>query len=258
MTKKKFSAQAPTDPASTEAVADHFFQPTGNDTAGELDQGAVRSPSEPVVKERRRRNRAATPPPAIEPIELAAEFVSDTPRMQYALLLALLLRMNGAAKFTREDMSHNDADYNIVFSRTLDGQHLEVTVVSSQSGIIRSPGARSEQQPPQFAQLPLPGALPEATLEENLRRALWENEKSEARPQEPTGYAETSTVAESLKPTLTEQTPKPQIFPFDVGQTPDTARRMDLDSLRSRLLYRENQILQEQTEAAARLEEQQS
>jgi hypothetical protein len=67
--------------------------------------------------------------------------------MQYSLLLALLLRQrNGSATFSQKDLAHTDTDYNILFARTLDGKSLEVTVVSSESGIIRSPAKEREAE----------------------------------------------------------------------------------------------------------------
>jgi hypothetical protein len=92
----------------------------------------------------RRRRPAAFPP---EPLQLDPEFVNNPQRMQYALLLALLLRQkNGSATFAQKDMAHTDTDYNILFARTLDGKGLEVTVVSSESGIIRSPAKEREAE----------------------------------------------------------------------------------------------------------------
>ena len=90
----------------------------------------------------RKRRPAAFPP---EPIQLDPDFVHNPQRMQYALLLALLLRQkNGSATFAQKDLAHTDTDYNILFARTLDGRGLEVTVVSSASGIIRSPEKERE------------------------------------------------------------------------------------------------------------------
>ena len=92
-----------------------------------------------------RRRRPAAPPP--EPLQLDPEFVNNPQRMQYALLLALLLRQkSGSATFSQKDMAHQDTDYNILFARTLDGKGLEVTVVSSESGIIRSPAKEREAE----------------------------------------------------------------------------------------------------------------
>ena len=92
---------------------------------------------------RPRKRRPAAPPP--EPVQLDPEFVNNPQRMQYALLLALLLRQkNGSATFAQRDLAHTDTDYNILFARTLDGRGLEVTVVSSESGIIRSPEKERE------------------------------------------------------------------------------------------------------------------
>jgi hypothetical protein len=91
----------------------------------------------------RRRRRPPAPPP--EPLQLDPEFVNSPDRMQYALLLALLLRQkNGTTTFSQKDLDHTDTEYNILFARTLDGRGLEVTVVSSESGIIRSPAKQKE------------------------------------------------------------------------------------------------------------------
>ena len=81
-----------------------------------------------------------------EPVSLDPNFINDPARMQYALLLALLLRQHGNARFTKKDLDHEENEYNILFARTLDGQGLEVTVVSAQSGIIRSPERQREAE----------------------------------------------------------------------------------------------------------------
>jgi len=104
----------------------------------------------PSPRPARRRRPAAAPP---EPLQLDPEFVNNPTRMQYALLLALLLRQkNGSATFSQRDMGHTDTDYNILFARTLDGKSLEVTVVSSESGIIRSPEKEREAEKWRFQQ----------------------------------------------------------------------------------------------------------
>jgi hypothetical protein len=94
-----------------------------------LDDGKIEAP--------KRRMRKVAEPNGM--VELSDDLMQSPLKMQYALLLALLLRSKGTAKFSAKDLETVDSDYNIVFARTLDGRSLEVTVVSSTSGILKSP-----------------------------------------------------------------------------------------------------------------------
>jgi hypothetical protein len=248
-----------------------------------------------------------------EPIRLDPRFVADPERMQYALLLALLLRQNGRATFSKKDMEYDDAEYNIVYTRSLDGQHLEVNVVSAESGIIRSPERAKQWQteqsanqngtagpssrwnateplkqmppaqenPPVFPRTggPLGGPLEnlpnqQVTLswndwqrwqeaevkmrEQKLAEDLYSAGLSDSPPQlerSPNQYqphAQKLAVMPQPDPTKPQDGSQAYAFPFQVGNNPETAQKLDLGSLERQLLQKDQKLAQEEQEAIER------
>lgn len=233
---------------------------------------------------RRRRQEPKTP------IQLDPQFVNDPQRMQYALLLALLLRHNGTAKFSKADMDHVDTDYNILFARTLDGHSLEVTVVSAESGIIRSPEKQRELELwnasreltektstyPPYHPLPssdapahpaaaffaLHGMDPKSQFQGIQAQTPGQTPQPiqwAQRPDQPQGTAAEGGPRVVPFPQTPPTTPADgsaaYTFPFQVGDRPETSQSLSLDQLQSRLMQKEQQVQQEEQAAIQRMEE---
>jgi hypothetical protein len=237
------------------------------------------------------RPRKRKPPDPQEPISLDPAYVMQPERMQYALLLALLLRQNATAKFSKKDMDHVDTDYNILFARTLDGQHLEVTVVSAESGIIRSPENQKqveqwqhekEQQEASKAiyqplppSPPLPEGMPQVQLPPELANhpaAAFFQLHAQSTPR---GVAQPAPPATVFQPGQNQETPqatvvqfppqnptqptdgsKPYHFPFQVGDKPEMAQGIgNLDQLQARLMQKDQQLAAEEAAALQRMEQ---
>jgi hypothetical protein len=212
----------------------------------------------PAVPEFRLRRKARGPyktlrktPESQEPIELDPAFVNNPGRLQYAFLLALLFRCGGTAKFSKLDMDLNDTDYNILFARTLDGKMLEVTVVSSESGIIRSSEAplwQAGQTPTPEQYVPLPAGYPAQELLDLHNRPAPSPAPAQAEAQQG------ATVLPMPAPPPAEATPKPYVFPFQSGNSPADAGPVDLDALTAQVMGKDRRIAQEEREAASRVE----
>lgn len=205
--------------------------------------------------------RARKPSQPTAPIELLPEFLNDPTRMQYALLLALLLRQNGTVKFTAKDLEPADTEYNILFARTLDGKALEVTVVSATSGILKSPeNTKGDTQWPhapgavagglayQYQPPPLPPSMEDLMAMSNLKL------------QQMTGGNQ-ETMQNVV--TMTPQKPSPETprdgsapfqFPFEVGDRPSEAHPQDMSVMAQNLLQKDKLIAQQEAEAIARQE----
>jgi hypothetical protein len=211
---------------------------------------------------------------------LDAVYLQNIPKMNFALLLVMLMRENGKLTLTQEDMDlADDERHNICFALSLDGTALEVSVVSAQSGIIRSPEATAWAQPNQQTQAPQPGAnqflppsmqyqppppAPELTEEEQRRlQALniveaWQQNLSPAAggdggpPQPEQGSSQPNRIVEmpAAKPTPAME----KVFPFQVGTSPQDARQVNLSEMQNQMLRKDHEIAQEEAAAAARVE----
>lgn len=223
----------------------------------------------PAPARSRRARKAAEPVRDIDP-----RYLNNEDEMQYALLLALLLQRNGTVRLSAEDLALADTDYNIVFARTRDGRFLEVTAVSAQSGIIRSPEKRKEAQqwnaaakapePPPPSYVPLPEMVTGRgeVLEMETPR-IFPTQQFVPRTNPP---AETmqdqvrggvaGAVLPRTDPAETKDGSTPYRFPFEVGTAPSSAQKVDLSAASRRLLEKDQQIAIEQQTAAARVEEQ--
>lgn len=198
----------------------------------------------------RRKRRASVETSAID---LDPKFVNDPTRMQYALLLALLLRnKDGSAKFSAKDFDLVDTDYNILFARTLDGKSLEVTVVSAQSGIIRSP--KGEQQwpaesPNQYNFSPMPPA-PQTTPTDPPNVIRFDNTQHEVSAEE---TPEQRFLRMAGIPNGSSQTT--YHLPFEVGHSPSSA--VDLGAMQTslqqqRVINLDNAIAEQEAAAIQR------
>ena len=248
---------------------------------------------QPEATQQRRRRRPPPVPP--EPMQLDPEFINNPQRMQYALLLALLLRQkDGSATFTQKDMDHNDTDYNVLFARTLDGKGLEVTVVSSESGIIRSPEKereaakwrqRQEEEdirtltfqtlppPPPSSDHPTYGDHPAAAMLrlQGMDPTLAGMAQPGANPNG--GFALSQLPQEQPQPATVVQMPTPKAsatadgstpyhFPFQVGESPATAvgaaAPMNLGLIEQQLLAKDAEVQAQEQAAIERQERGQS
>ena len=229
----------------------------------------------------KKRRKLQTP---AAPMELDPQYVANPERMQYALLLALLLRQKGTAKFSAKDMEYVDTDYNILFARTLDGQHLEVTVVSAQSGIIRSPERERQQEVWRLKEeaartLTYPN-IPPAPSTEHPAAALFTlqgmdpNQIYAGFPPQPVRPFDPNQMAQKAQAGLAPASIQPQgqvvpfpvdqqknpdgsapyHFPFQTGDRPETAGPVNLDHLHQQLLQRDQEIQQQEAEAIERQE----
>lgn len=238
---------------------------------GETEPQEAMASEAPATPPRRRRQAEPTPP-----IELDPQFIHNPERMQYALLLALLLRLRGTARFSAKDMAPVDTDYNILFARTLDGKFLEVTVVSAESGIIRSPENAKEAmqwieksivdsnnisyqplpQPPQPSQ-----TSPAAELYQlhGMDPNMWTSSPSV--PTIPTP-SETKVMSFPTEPAKNARSSPiqpadgsvPFQFPFQTGDRPETAEKPDLAAWQAKLLHQDRQLAAEEQAAIERQE----
>jgi hypothetical protein len=219
----------------------------------------------------KKKRRQAQP---IVPLELDPEFVNNPQRMQYALLLALLLRARGTARFTQADMSHQDTDYNILFARTLDGRCLEVTVVSAESGIIRSPEKEKEKwqsrdkdqdaaggrtstyvPPPGASETENAAAIFSQLHNTPLNWALPPSATTDpAAPQGTVVQFPIDHPAPTPNPTTPADGSVPYHFPFQTGDRPETAGELNLSVLQTRLMQRDQQVAAEEAAAIERME----
>lgn len=234
---------------------EHDSQPMNEELRKALEGGAAR---------RSGRGRRRT---EHEPIELDPAYLHNPEQMNYALLLALLLREGGVVKLTQRDLERADDEHNILFALSLDGKLLEVSVVSTESGIIRHPEAKwAQSQIPNYSPPPRPGAIAE-----RIGLPPYADES-------PNGNA--GLAPASLDPGRLVQMPSPQelripgtppearrqaqpgetggggppgyVFPFETGQSPQSAT-MNLDSLQSELA-KDRMLALEQQRAAAKVE----
>jgi hypothetical protein len=201
-----------------------------------------------------------------EPITLDPEYLTDPAKMNYALLLALLLREKGEVALTQADLERTDDAYNILFALALDGKQLVVSVVSTESGIIRSPEvkwAQNQNQIPPYAPPPLPGADDPhqlAGVDPKQFAAASQSFLPHALPTHQPRVVEMPTPA----PPGTTPPRAPTgdaaavgqpgyVFPFDVGMAPQTSGPMNLDNLQVEL-QRDQRLAMEERAAAAKLE----
>lgn len=225
-------------------------QPMNEELRAALEESAPRLPRRPRTP-RRRSERPA--------IELDHEFSRSPEKMNYALLLALLLRAGGVVKLTQADLERAADEQNILFALSPDATYLEVSVVSTESGIIRSPEAKwaPNQTQPIYAAPPLPGEALQA-LEQLATQPQY---TSGANPQ-----LEPSKLVQMPPPQQHQQIPpgppaptgaageKPAgyVFPFETGQSPQTASR-NLESLQSELA-KDRQVALQESQAASKVE----
>jgi hypothetical protein len=238
--------------------AEHDSQPMNDELRAAL-QARVRVHRKPS---RRRADQ--------EPIQLDPGYLTDPAKMNYALLLALLLREKGEVALTAADLERTDDAYNILFALSLDGKQLVVSVVSTESGIIRSPEAKwaQNQTLPTYAPPPLPGAgeafLPNAATidprqfaaavasQSFLPHALPTNDQRVVTMPTPAPPGTTPPRAPTADAAAAGQAPG-YVFPFDVGPAPHTAGPMNLDNLQVEL-QRDQHLAMEERAAAAKLE----
>jgi hypothetical protein len=214
-------------------------------------------------------------------MKLDEMYIQNIPKMNFALLLVMLMRENGKVTLTQEDMDlADDERHNICFALSLDGTALEVSVVSAQSGIIRSPEATAWAQPNQQTQAPHPGANqfqppsmqyqpppppPELSEEEARRLQALNIVEGWQRSQFPAAGADGGQPRPELESSqppnrivempAAKQTPAMEkVFPFQVGTSPQDARQVNLSEMQNQLLRKDHEIAQEEAAAAERVE----
>jgi hypothetical protein len=194
-----------------------------------------------VPRKRKEKPEEIAPQVAEEhPLEIPQEFLNDSDRMLYILILGLLAKMGGTVRLTAKDLEKADDDCNVIYSVTASGKALEVTAVPPQSGILRSPTKRKVAEtvrlPDQivYQPLPIPGRLPDAYTPEQIAR-----------------LEDTLHNGGFIK----DSQDKPKIvFPFETGNRPEDTRPLTLNDSAQKLLQRDQQVAAEQAEAAARVE----
>jgi hypothetical protein len=231
-------------------TAEHEPQPMFDELRQALDD---RKPDKPTRQARPSRRRAES-----EPIDLDPEFLRSPDKMNYALLLALLLREGGVVRLSATDLERTGDEQHILFALSLDGKWLEVSVVSNASGIIRPPEAKwaPNQNPAPYAPPPRPGLI-----EFNPEQALAALEAASPQPVQTQPRGDPARIVEMPQspPRFQGTPPAPQqpaaaaagtgyVFPFETGQSP-----MNLDALQSEL-QKDRTVELEQSRAAQRLE----
>lgn len=259
------SAAAVTD---IDEISDTSLESEGQDdatseveTQGRDSGGRFRSSGTPSARKRGKYR----PRPQPELIELDPSFLESPERMNYALLLALLLRDKGTISLTHKELQHTDTEYNIVFAVSLDGQHLEVRAVSAESGIIRSPEAKwAPNQATPAAQTytapPLPPGDSELLaqlqyLHQNDIKVISNEREGSLPPDQEHRIVEMTPSSRPTAPRPSGQTGGPgYAFPFENGQSPDTATATTLDALTATMLRRDQATAMEEQRAAERVE----
>ena len=200
-----------------------------------------------------------------EPINLDIAAIRNLPKMNFALLLALLMREpDGKVQLKQRDLdAADDERLNILFALSLDGKALEVSLVSTQSGIIRSPEAHAWAQPgevlpqqpaatqqlvaqPSYQSPPLPPA-DETSARQQAQQIVREWQ------QQPEAGGEAGRIVEMPNPQPGSRKAPEAIFPFEVGSSPQEARRVNLSEIQTEL-QRDQQIQQQEIRANARAE----
>jgi hypothetical protein len=231
------------------------------------DEQAVNEPSPQQYMRAPRRRRHE-----IEPITLDTAFIRNLPKVNFALLLALLMREKGRVQLTQRELdAADDERLNVMFALSLDGKALEVSLVSTQSGIIRSPEANLWAQPGENLQQLQPGAIQSQTIlspppysspplppvaDESARREQAAAIVRDWQQQHPDGSGpEAGRIVEMPNPQQPQQARKApeMVFPFQVGANPQDAKSVSLSEIQTDL-QRDRQIQQQEQIAAARVE----
>lgn len=155
--------------------------------------------------------RIRTPKKDEPEVEIDHELLDHPAKMNYILLLALLNKNKGHIEFRQEDIEINDEDYNVVFAKSLDGKRIVVSIVSVQSGILKTPHKEQQTWEPQSNQhkvLPFKSMPADEELQPKTAADMMTAATTGQSPQEKF---------------LTENGPK---MPFMVGDRPETAGAM--------------------------------
>lgn len=197
-----------------------------------------------------------------EPVSLDVAAIRNLPKMNFALLLALLMREPGGRVLLKQrDLdAADDERLNILFALALDGKALEVSLVSTQSGIIRSPEAQAWAQPgevpnqqpaatqqiapPSYQSPPLPPA-DEASARQQAQEITREWQQAAG--------GEAGRIVEMPNPQPASRKPPEAIFPFQVGTSPQDAKQVNLSDLQTEL-QKDRQIQEQEQRANARAE----
>ena len=211
-----------------------------------------------IVPRKRRRNEP-------EPVDIDRSYLNNLPKMNFALLLSLLMReKDGRVTLRQRDLERaDDEHHSILFALSLDSTELHVSVVSTESGIIRSPEANTwvpldavarHPTAPANPYLPPPPAALEP-LDENAMREQaqtivqqWQQRGGEPPPGEQQRIVEMPTPAQPAKAKSPEM-----LFPFEVGSSPQSARQVNLSQIQTEL-SKDQRIAAEEHEAAVRVE----
>ena len=220
----------------------------------------------PKRRTRRTKENAADMPE----VDIPAELLQNPDKMNYVLLLAILSKMDGRVEFTAAQLDVDDSQYSIVFAKSLDGKKVVVSVVSAQSGILKTPtgdqgtipaGAQGGYRPPPtLAELEEHWAThPQRSVAEGQAESLPSRAEmlGAARP-EPTPQEKFLQQAAAEQGTQAPEPPAdgraPNPFPFEVGDRPATARMVDLGAYAATQHNRSEQVAQEELTVAERVE----
>lgn len=227
------------------------------------DEHLVNAAAQPSPEQYMRPPRRRNGP---EPVSLDVNAIRNLPKMNFALLLALLMREpDGRVLLKQRDLdAADDERLNILFALSLDGKALEVSLVSTQSGIIRSPEAHAWAQPSDIQQQPAAAQphqqilaapsynsppLPPAEYEANARQQAQEI----VRNWQAEGGAEAGRIVEMPNPQPASRKAPEMVFPFQVGTSPQDAKQVNLSEIQTEM-QKDRQVQQQEQQANARAE----
>lgn len=242
-------------------------KPLPIDNAGNLQLHSPEPGATPPAKRRTRRTKESAA--GMPDVDIPADLLSNPDKMNYVLLLAILSKMDGRVEFTSAQLDVDDSAYSIVFAKSLDGKKVVVSVVSAQSGILKTPtgdqgtipaGTQGGYRPPPtLAEMEEFWAThPQRSVAEGQGESLPSREEMlKAARAEPTAQDKflqqgAAAQAETQESPADDRVPNP--FPFEVGDRPATARTVDLGAYAATQLHRSEQVAQEELSAAERVE----
>jgi len=193
--------------------------------------------------------RRARKPKAEEPeIHISEELMSNPDKLNFVLLAALLAKSKKPVLFSQDDLDIDDGAVNIVFAKTSDNKNVVVQLVSSESGIIKTPEKKGAtwpiSDPLQYRPLPTNTAQQFPGEGAGPMPAVRMMEAAAPPPD----------AAERVQQQRKAEQPNP--FPFQVGDRPETAATFDLGNYANNAELRADRRVQEEQAALSRPESQ--
>jgi hypothetical protein len=234
------------------------------DTQTALEQMAATAVSSAQESEAPKRRRRSADQIAAEmpEVDIDQELLENPGRMNYVLLLALLSKLDGRAEFGAKDLDIADDEFNVVFAKSLDRKKMVVSIVSAQSGILKSPAVERGNQWTTSQPYNPPPTL--SDMEEHWTRTGRPNvaEDAHASPKdmlsaalpEPTPQERFLQAAAQEEKAAAEKAEVAHPFPFEVGDRPQTATAVDLGAYAAQQVRMSNQVEEDQQAAAERVE----